>query len=47
MKKTGLLFVLLALLFTSVQCTEDEDVEAKVYQEEFNTGDQELDSKRD
>lgn len=47
MKKTGLLFVLLALLFMSVQCTEDEDVEAKVYQEEFNTGDQELDSKRD
>ena len=47
MKKTGLLFAILMLLFASVQCTEDEDVEAKVYQEEFNTGDQELDSKRD
>lgn len=34
MKKTGLLFVLLALLFMSVQCTEDEDVEAKVYEKE-------------
>lgn len=32
MKKTGLLFALLALLFIGVQCTEDEDVEGKVYE---------------
>ncbi len=49
MKKLGILFTLLVLLFTSVQCTEDEDVEAGVYQQEFEAdeGDQELDSKRD
>ncbi len=34
MKKLGILFTLLVLLFTSVQCTEDEDVEAGVYQKE-------------
>ena len=46
MKKIGLLFAFLVLLFVSVQCTDDEDVEAKVYQKD-DGGDQELDSKRD
>ena len=53
MKKIGLLFAFLVLLFVSVQCTDDEDVEAKVYEkEEFlyqsgEEGDDGIDSDKD
>jgi hypothetical protein len=37
MKKTGRIFALFLLLFTTVQCTDDDEVEAGVHQsQEYN-----------
>lgn len=53
MKKISLLVALVIMLMASVQCTEDETVEASVNQIDVHTlesgeeGDQELDNERD
>ena len=53
MKKTGSFIVLLLLLLINIQCTDDEAVEASVYDakafvsESGEEGDQDLDDQRD